>query len=420
MQTFSSLYQRLMKASLDKNLDSELAKLHSEGAYDPHQLDCLLNPEIQPPVVKLAKCSCADEGKAKCAEVCFFNAIRNDGNGNVTISREDCAGCGDCITACENNNLAEIKEAVPIFSIINEGKTPVYAMIAPAYISQFSKEVTPGKLRSAFKQLGFAGMIEVALFADILTLKEALEFDKSIHTDKDFLLTSCCCPMWIVMIKKVYRTLVPHLPPSVSPMVACGKAIKTLYKGAKTVFIGPCIAKKAEAREMDVADAVDYVLTFEEIRDILSAAGINPAELEEDLRDHSSKAGRRYAVTSGVSEAVRSTLNKLKPERDIPLRAEHADGIRACKEMLKSILEGTVQANFIEGMGCVGGCVGGPKSLIDRTEAAANVNEYGGKAAYETPIENPYVIELLKRLGFHTIDSLLESDSLFIRNFDIQ
>lgn len=417
MESFSSLYQRLLKAGVHKNLDAELAQVNAEGACDPYQLDCLLKPKLHPPVVRLGRCACADAEKAKCEAACFFRAIEHDEAGNVTISKDNCIGCGDCIKSCEKNNLAEIREAVPIFRAINE-EQPVYAMIAPAYISQFGAEVTPGRLRSAFKQLGFAGMIEVALFADILTLKEALEFDKSIHTDQDFMLTSCCCPMWIGMIKKVYHTLVPHLPPSVSPMVACGRSIKKLYPGAVTVFVGPCVAKKAEARDRDIADAVDYVLTFAELRDILDAAAIQPAALEEDNREHSSRAGRRYAVTSGVSDAVKSTLVKLKPDREIPLRAEHADGVRACRDMLKRILDGTVQANFIEGMGCVGGCVGGPKALIDKADATRNVNEYGGEAAVETPAENPYVIEMLHKLGFDTIESLLEDNALFTRNFE--
>ena len=110
---------------------------------------------------------------------------------------------------------------------------------------------------------------------------------------------------------------------------------------------------------------------------------------------------------------MKNTLHKLRPDRAIPLTAEHADGIRACKELLKRILDGEVRANFIEGMGCVGGCVGGPKALIDKAEAARNVNAYGDQAAYETPADNPYVIELLQKLGFETIESLLEDDSMF-------
>ena len=419
MQSFLSLYNRLLKAGVHRKLDEEIEELSSNIDYDEHHLDCLLNPQNYPPVVKLMHCSCSNEDKEACKNVCFMNAIEHDSDGNVTISKDNCIGCGDCINFCKQNSLSEIKEAIPIFDLINKGESPVYAMIAPAYISQFTKEVTPGKLRSAFKKLGFAGMIEVALFADILTLKEALEFDKVIHEDSDFMLTSCCCPMWIAMIKKIYHTLVPHLPPSVSPMVACGRSIKTLYKEATTVFIGPCIAKKAESREADITQSVDFVLTFEEVKDIFEAAGINPVELDEDLRDHSSKAGRTYAITSGVSEAVKSTLERLSPERDIPLKAQHADGIKACKIMLKDILDGTIISNFIEGMGCVGGCVGGPKALIDREEAKVNVIEYGNKAEYMTPVDNPYVIELLGRLGIKSIKSLLDEDNLFTRRFHL-
>ena len=103
-------------------------------------------------------------------------------------------------------------------------------------------------------------MIEVALLADMLTLKEALEFDAHVKTATDYQLTSCCCPMWIAMIRKLYHGLVPHVPPAVSPMIAAGRMVKTLYPDAVTVFIGPCLAKKSEAREKDVADAIDYVL----------------------------------------------------------------------------------------------------------------------------------------------------------------
>lgn len=419
MQSFLSLYKRLLKARIYNKSEADIDNIKSGMDYDKHHLDCLLNPQKQPAVIKLGKCSCSDEEKEKCEEVCFFNALKHDKDGNMMISREDCVGCGDCINNCKSNNLTEIKEAIPIFDILNEGESPVYVMIAPAYISQFSEKVTPEKLRRAFKLLGFSGMIEVALFADILTLKEALEFDNTIQNDKDFMLTSCCCPMWIAMIKKIYNTLVPHLPPSVSPMAACGRSIKTLYKDATTVFIGPCIAKKAESREADITESVDFVLTFEEAQDIFEIAGINPVELDEDLRDHSSKAGRTYAITSGVSEAVKSTLERLSPERDIPLKAQHADGIKACKIMLKEILDGTIKSNFIEGMGCVGGCVGGPKALIDKEEAKDNVKEYGDKAEYITPVDNPYVIELLGRLGFDSIKSLLEDDNLFTRSFNV-
>ncbi len=416
MTSFNELYHRLVKASVENMQPQELEKIRQEE-FDPHHLDCLLNPDKYPPVWRIGDCVCSDSEQSACAGKCLFEALYKDENGNVQINRDLCVGCGECIENCNAKKLTASRDILPALAAVHEAKGPVYAMIAPAFISQFSKEVTPGKLRSAFKKLGFAGMLEVALFADILTLKEALEFDKNILTEKDFQLTSCCCPMWIAMIRRVYHQLIPHVPGAVSPMVACGRAIKQLYPDAVTVFVGPCLAKKAEAREPDVSASTDFVLTFQEVQDIFDFAGINPAEFPEDERDHSSRAGRIYARTGGVSEAVQSTVERLNPDREITVHARQADGVPACKAMLNELLEGKNTANFLEGMGCVGGCVGGPKALIHRDEGRKNVIQYGEDAVYPTPIDNPYVIELLHRLGFDTVESLLENSDIFTRQF---
>jgi len=417
MQSFYSLYNRLTKASVENRVDEELRDIRKIPDFDEKHLDCLLNPDKHSTVFSLSDCKCPDEQKADCEKTCFFNALSKDDTGRIVVSEDLCTGCSDCIENCKSKNLVDRKDILPIFELLNNSTTPVYAMIAPAFISQFSDKVSPGKLRSAFKKLGFAGMIEVALFADILTLKEALEFDNSIQSDKDFVLTSCCCPIWIAMIRKVYDLLVPHIPASVSPMVACGRSIKKLTPGAKTVFIGPCVAKKAEAKEKDIIDAVDFVLTFQEVQDIFEIAQINPEDFEEDLKDHSSTAGRIYARTGGVSEAVQNTVNRLSPNRPIPLKSQQANGVPECKALLNEIKNGNINANFIEGMGCVGGCVGGPKALISKEKGAEQVNKYGQIASYKTPVDNPYVIELLHRLGFNSIESLLERDNFFVRDF---
>jgi iron only hydrogenase large subunit-like protein len=416
MTSFNELYHRLVKASVENKEPQELEKIRQEE-FDPHQLDCLLNPEKHPLVWRIGDCVCSDSDQAACAGKCIFDALYKDQNGNVEINKDLCVGCSDCIDNCHAKKLTASRDILPAMAAVNSSKAPVYAMIAPAFISQFSSDVTPGKLRSAFKKLGFSGMVEVALFADILTLKEALEFDKNIVKEEDFQLTSCCCPMWISMIRKVYHELMPHVPGAVSPMVACGRAIKQLYPDAVTVFVGPCLAKKAEAREPDVSASTDFVLTFQEIQDIFDFAKINPVEFPEDARDHSSRAGRIYARTGGVSEAVQSTLKRLNPDRKITLRARQADGVPACKAMLNELIAGKSNANFLEGMGCVGGCVGGPKALINRDEGREHVNQYGEEALYPTPIDNPYVIELLHRLGFETVESLLENSDIFTRHF---
>lgn len=416
MESFQELYNHLTKAALENNLSKEVEKIKREP-YDPHHLDCLLNPKKYPVVIRTSDCDCSEKQKETCAAGCVFDALYKDENGNVSINPDLCVGCSDCIDNCHAKKLTASKDILPALEAVHNSKVPVYAMIAPAFINQYSSNVTPGKLRSAFKRIGFTGLIEVALFADILTLKEALEFDKNIINEKDYQLTSCCCPMWIAMIRRVYNKLIPHVPASVSPMVACGRAIKTLYPDALTVFIGPCMAKKAEAREADVSESTDYVLTFKEIQDIFDFSGINPAEMEEDERDHSSRAGRIYATTGGVSEAVQSTVKRLNPDRKITVKSQQADGVPACKAMLNDVLAGNISANFLEGMGCVGGCVGGPKILIPKEEGRENVFEYGKGAQYQTPIDNPYVIELLHRLGYDNIDSLLENSDIFTRSF---
>lgn len=416
MESFQDLYNRLTKAAVENKMRAEVEKIEHEP-YNPHHLDCLLNPKNYPVIIRTDDCDCSEKQKEVCSSKCFFDALYKDESGNISIRKDLCVGCSDCIDNCHAKKLTASKDILPALEAIQNSKVPVYAMIAPAFINQYSGDVTPGKLRSAFKQIGFTGMIEVALFADILTLKEALEFDKNIQNEKDFQLTSCCCPMWIAMIRRVYNELVTHVPASVSPMVACGRAIKTLYPDAITIFIGPCIAKKSEARESDVATSTDFVLTFQEIRDLFEFAQINPALLEEDERDHSSRTGRIYATTGGVSEAVQSTVKLLNPDRKITVKALQADGVPACKAMLTDVLAGNITVNFLEGMGCAGGCVGGPKIIIPKEEGRKKVFEYADEAQYQAPIDNPYVIELLHRLGFDTLESLIENSDIFTRKF---
>jgi iron only hydrogenase large subunit-like protein len=408
--TFEELYRALVLRSA----------AHSQEplpACNPHHLDCLLHPEKHPPVLKTAPCEgCTQE--AACQKSCIFDAITRGEDGNLSIDAQRCAGCGACIEACQSGKLTASRDILPAMEAVRRPGTLSYALIAPAFLGQFSERVTPGQLRSAFKALGFSGMVEVALFADILTLKEALEFDKNIVNDSDYQLTSCCCPMWIAMIRKTYQELMPHVPGAVSPMVACGRVIKKLYPDAVTVFVGPCIAKKSEAREPDVKDAVDYVLTFQEVQDIFEAAEIDPAAMPESEKDHSSRAGRIYARTGGVSEAVQKTVEQLNPSRKIAVKTRQADGVPACRAMLAELKEGKGGANFFEGMGCVGGCVGGPKAILDKERGRELVIQYGEDAAFKTPLENPYVLELLHRLGFDTVEELLEQSDIFTRNFE--
>lgn len=321
------------------------------------------------------------------------------------------------IPVCETVFPEKFADLNAVREVLLTPEKQVYALIAPAFMGQFGEGVSPGAIRAALKCAGFSGMVEVAVFADILTLKEALEFDRHVNRDTDFLLTSCCCPVWVSMIRNIYGELVPHMPGAVSPMIAAGRAVKKMHPDAVTVFIGPCLAKKKEAKEPDICDAIDVVLTFQETAMLFEAMGIAPQQMEEDASEHSSGAGRIYARTGGVSEAVVRTVEQLHPGRKIAVRPMQADGGKACKQMIEAIQAGKTEANFFEGMGCVGGCVGGPRALLPREEGSAYVDHYGKEALYQTPLENPYVIELLEKLGFSTVEDFLEKSDLLTRHF---
>lgn len=423
--TYDQIFEKLVKSAYAGNMAEEIQRLNPNNEERIANLIKYASGqgEKNKVIFKAGNCSetCTEKDCAEstCQVACLFNAIVRDEEGNVVIKDDYCLDCGECVKVCKHDNLVDKKEFIPLIELLKDRTVPVYAIVAPAFIGQFGSEVTPGKLRAALKRLGFYGMLEVALFADVLTLKEALEFDIHVQKEDDFVLTSCCCPMWWGMIKKVYTQLVPHISPSVSPMVACGRSIKKLHPDAKVVFIGPCIAKKAEAKEPEVSDAVDVVLTFQEMQQIFQALNINPAEMPESESDHSSRAGRIYARTGGVSKAVADTVARIRPERTIPLKAVQADGVPACKKLLQDALEGRIEANFYEGMGCVGGCVGGPKVIIDKEQGKDYVNRYGDEAESLTPADNEHVLGLLKSIGFDEIDELLEGEKsqMFKRSF---
>lgn len=409
MQTFEELYTRLIRAAAD-NRPAELRYRQEKSIADKLQ-----HPEKYAPVWHNGSCDCACEGDSPCVNSCIYQAIGKDKQGHVIIDSARCVGCAQCIEACKSGKLTGSRDILPVLYALKNPRGPVYALAAPAIAGQFGDGIKIGQLRSAFKKLGFADMVEVALFADILTLREALLFNRNIKSAEDYMITSCCCPIWVAMVRKGYGQLLSHMPDSVSPMVASGRSVKAVDPHAVTVFIGPCIAKKVEARERDISDAVDHVLTFEETRDIFDAFQMNLSEMPDDTSEQSSKSGRLYARTGGVSEAVQETVRRLDPYRRITVKARQADGVPACKELLNQLKDGLIEDNFLEGMGCPGGCVGGPKTLIGSGEGRAHVNMYGDMTQRNTPLDNPNVLELLHKLGFESIESLLNDSKLFTR-----
>ncbi|WP_300379422.1 [Fe-Fe] hydrogenase large subunit C-terminal domain-containing protein [Clostridium sp.] len=375
-------------------------------------------------IEKLGKCNidCKkdDNQQHSCQVACPFEAILyNNEEKSTYIDYDQCVGCGICVDHCHDGRILDKVEFIPVMDLIKNNKS-VYAAVAPAIIHQFGEDATMDKIREAFIKIGFTDMIEVAFAADMITIKEAVEFNNHINGPDDLMITSCCCPMWVGMLKKVYNELVPNLSPSVSPMIGAAKVIKKLNPDSKVVFIGPCLAKKAEAKEKDLLGIVDFVLTFAEIENIFNVFEIDFKNLTGiPSKEYASRGGRLYARTGGVSRAVKEALEELYPEKAKLFSSVKAEGVKQCKEVLTKALSHEVNANFIEGMGCIGGCVGGPKALLPKDEGTKLVNEFAFDSSIKVPIHSNSMKNVLKELGINSLKDFEDADktAIFHRKF---
>jgi iron only hydrogenase large subunit-like protein len=418
------------KPDIDKD---KLAKVVSslcgvELSYDENFIENLKtainNYQMQHKIVsKISRCEMdcvhGDESPS-CMKSCPFNAIIfNKEKNNTIIDLDKCTDCGFCVDACPTGSIVDKVEFLPLFNMLKNG-APVVAAVAPAISGQFGDAATVDKLRTAFMKLGFIDMVEVAFFADILTLKESIEFDHLVKKEDDLMITSCCCPMWVGMLRRVYNDLVKHVSPSISPMIAAGRVLKKLNPDCKVVFVGPCIAKKAEAKEKDLLGDIDFVLTFTELKDIFEAMEIDPIKLEETpSTDYASKGGRLYARAGGVSIAISESLKEIFPGKHKFFKPISADGVNDCKSILDKAKNGDINANFIEGMGCVGGCVGGPKSIVSKETGKEQVDKFAESSSIKVSVESQCIKDILAKIGIESIDDFKtkEKSEIFERQF---
>lgn len=366
--------------------------------------------------IKYCSMDCVDKnGETICQKSCPFDAIFIDKEKHTSvIDCEKCTDCGLCVEACPTGGILDRVEFIPLAKLL-KSKSPVIATVAPAIIGQFGDTVTIDQLRAAFKRIGFTDMVEVAFFADMLTLKETVEFDRFVKKQDDLMITSCCCPMWVGMLKKVYNNLVKNVSPSVSPMIASGRVLKQLNPNCKVVFIGPCIAKKAEAKEKDLLGDIDFVLTFAEMKDIFEALDVKPEEMEEDTStEYASRGGRLYGRTGGVSTAIGDAIERVFPEKHKLLKAAQANGVRECKEILEKAQKGELDANFIEGMGCIGGCVGGPKAIIPREKGREHLDEMADNSSIKVAVDSTCMNRILDSIGIFSFDDFKDEEKVHI------
>lgn len=316
-----------------------------------------------------------------CENACKIKAIHMNENKAAAIDNSKCISCGACVYQCPFGAITDKSFILDAIDIIkkseNNTKYKVFAVIAPSISSQFTYAKL-GQVISGLKKLGFHTVVEAALGADMVAYAESAEL-----AEKGFL-TSSCCPAFVSYIEKSFPDLLPFVSHNLSPMATIAKYIKEHEAPAKVVFIGPCTAKKAEVQKPEVARYVDVAMTFEELQALFDSREIDITGLEEDVLDNASYFGRIFARCGGLSDAVAEGLKEHGLD-DFELKACSCDGIEACRVALLKKSKNLSDANFIEGMACVGGCIGGAGCLTHGEKNKAEVDKYG-KEAYEKTI----------------------------------
>ena len=282
--------------------------------------------------------------KRPCERACKVKAISMDENKAAAIDNSKCISCGACVYQCPFGAIMDKSFILDVIKMIKEsqadGKTKVYAVVAPSIASQFSYEKL-GQVITGSKELGFYTTIEAALGADMVAYAEGAEL-----VEKGFL-TSSCCPAFVDYIHKSFPGLNDKISHNLSPAATISKYIKNIDENAKIVFIGPCTAKKMEFQLEHVRPYIDSVITFEELQALFDSRDIDITTLQETPLDNASYFGRIFARSGGLADAVKQSLKEQGLDENFQLKAVSCDGIEECKTALLRANKGVSPYNFI-------------------------------------------------------------------------
>lgn len=288
----------------------------------------------------------------KCVRNCEVKAISVE-NEQAHIMKDHCINCGHCLEVCPQNAKTFASDMDRVKGYLRQGMKVIIS-IAPSYLGVLEYD-KPGQVVDALKRLGFFEVRETAEGAALVTG----EYGKFLAEGQMTNIITTCCPSVNDLVEKYYPELVSMMAPVVSPMVAHGKLIKSIYgEDVKVVFLGPCIAKKEEAiGDERVRGAIDAILTFEEITRWWEAEGIDIHQCEDlPVGNPSPKVNQLYPVSGGVIQSV------LANQTEDHYYKVHIDGLKSCMELFEELKKGEIQGCFFEVNVCEGGCIKGPAS----------------------------------------------------------
>ncbi len=320
----------------------------------------------------------------KCIRNCPVKSIRFSGNQAHIIDNE-CILCGRCFVVCPQGAKEIVDETEKVKVLLQSGD-PVIVSLAPSFIANYNG-VGINSIKEALKKLGFYDVEETAIGASVVKT----EYERMLREDKKDVIITSCCHSINLLIQKYFPSELPYLADVLSPMQAHCLNIKKRYPKAKTVFIGPCVAKKDEADSYK--NIVDAVLTFEELTNWLKAENI---ELQDEPDFNEESRARFFPTTGGILK----TMAQNQPGYTYMA----IDGVENCIAALNEIENGNIHKCFIEMSACVGSCIGGPvmeKHHHSPVKDYMAVAKYAGKKDFDIP--QPDSLTLKK--AFSAIDS---------------
>ena len=302
------------------------------------------------------------------------------------INEPNCINCGACMTACPFGAISDKSCMVSILDkLLNKNENNIYALVAPAIGGQFDSNISLGKLQNALQNIGFKSLVEASLGADIVTAVESKEFIEKMNSGSKFMTTSCC-PAFVSYIEMEFPELKENISSTVSPMIATAQYIKSIDKKAIVVFIGPCVAKKNEIKKEKPSGFVDFVMTFEELAALFKAFDVDPRYCQDTEINDGSLYGRNFAQSGGVTDSIRRYIEEK--HIDVEFKPVKASGIDDIKRQLRLAKLGKLDGNFIEGMMCEGGCIGGPAAICGLKKAKTNIKKFNCDSKIKNISEN--------------------------------